>query len=146
MTAQKTRLYHRLQVAAHRVQKAADRAVFAASAISTAQAAVLAVVSAAEPVAQRTVAEQLGLNESAVTAMVSRLMKLELIERARDESDARAWRLSLTRDGRQALRHIEKPFREINAAIEAVLSPSEIVQLSDFLTRLGTAFSDAEPR
>lgn len=145
MTAQKTRLYHRLQIAAHRVQKAADRAVLAASAITTAQAAVLAVVSAAEPVAQRTVAEQLGLNESAVTAMVSRLMKLDLIERTRDESDARAWRLSLSRDGRQALRRIERPFREINAVIEAVLSPSEIVQLCDFLTRLGTAFDDGKP-
>jgi DNA-binding MarR family transcriptional regulator len=140
MSAQKARLYHRLQIAARRVQKAADRAVLAAAEITTAQAAVLAVVAASEPVAQRTVADKLGLNESAVTAMVARLMKLDLIERARDESDARAWRLRLSRPGRQALKRVEKPFQEINDAMEAELSSAEIVQLASLLTRVGAAF------
>jgi DNA-binding MarR family transcriptional regulator len=142
MSAQKARLYHSLQIAARRVQKAADRAVLAAAEITTAQAAVLAVVAASEPVAQRTVADKLGLNESAVTAMVARLMKLDLIERARDEADARAWRLRLSRSGRQALRRVEKPFQEINDAMEAELSSVEIVQLASLLTRIGVAFVD----
>ncbi|KAF0184579.1 MAG: MarR family transcriptional regulator [Alphaproteobacteria bacterium] len=141
-TAQKHRLYHRLQIAAHRAQKAADRAVLDAADITTAQAAVLAVVAANEPVAQRTVADQLGLNESAVTAMVARLMKLALLERERDEMDARAWRLSLSREGRHALRRIEKPFGGINEIMEAALSPEEIVQLAGILSRLAAAFGD----
>lgn len=142
MSARKTRLYHRLQIASHRAQKAADRAVLDAAGVTTAQAAVLAVVAANEPVAQRVIADQLGLNESAVTAMVARLLKLELIVRKRDEADARAWRLSLSREGRQALKHVEKPFQGINQTMENALSPTEIVQLADLLGRLGEAFAN----
>ncbi len=141
-TAQKTRLYHRLQIAAHRAQKAADRKVLEAADITTAQAAVLAVVAANEPVAQRVVADQLGLNESAVTTMVGRLMKLALLHRERDETDARAWRLSLSSDGRQALKRIEKPFRTINETLETALSLEEIVQLGDMLARVSAAFAN----
>ena len=68
MSASKSRLYHRLQLAAHRLQKSADRAVLAAAEITTAQAAVLMLVAGGAN-SQREVATQLGLNESAVTAM-----------------------------------------------------------------------------
>ena len=71
MSASKSRLYHRLQLAAHRLQKSADRAVLAAAEITTAQAAVLTLV-AGGAVSQREVATQLGLDESAVTAMARR--------------------------------------------------------------------------
>ena len=73
MSASKHRIYHRLQLAAHRLQKAADRAVMAAAGITTAQAAVLSIVAADGPVSQRNVARKLGLNESAMTAMIARL-------------------------------------------------------------------------
>lgn len=139
--AQKARLYHRLQLAAHRLQKTADRAVMEAAELTTAQAAVLAVISLHEPAPQRLVATQLGLNESAVTAMVGRLLKLGLLDRVRDEDDARAWKLSVSKDGRAAMKRIEKPFRGVNAKIEATLSDKEIAQLADYLTRLGAAFS-----
>ena len=139
--AQKARLYHRLQLAAHRLQKEADRAVMDAADITTAQAAVLAVVSLHEPAPQRLVAVELGLNESAVTAMVGRLLKLGLLDRVRDADDARAWRLSVSKDGRAAMKRIEKPFRGVNARIEDALSDKEIAQLADYLARLGKAFS-----
>ena len=73
MSASKHRVYHRLQLAAHRLQKAADRAVMAAAGITTAQAAVLSIVAADGPVTQLSVARKLGLNESAMTAMIARL-------------------------------------------------------------------------
>ena len=59
MSASKSRLYHRLQLAAHRVQKSADRALLAAAEITTAQAAVLTLV-ARGAITQREVATQLG--------------------------------------------------------------------------------------
>lgn len=138
--AQKTRLYHRLQIAAHRLQKAADRNVMEAAGITTAQAAVLAVVSQHGPAPQRLVAAELGLNESAVTAMVSRLLKLDMLDRVRDPDDARAWSLSLSANGRAALKRIEKPFRRVNARIEAELDECEIAALADALARLSSAF------
>jgi len=142
MSASKSRLYHRLQLAAHRLQKSADRAVLAAAEITTAQAAVLMLV-AGGAVSQREVATQLGLNESAVTAMARRLLDMGLLERARDEADARAWQLRLSDDGRTALKRIELPFRRINQTIETVLSPEEIAHFADYLRRIAATFEDS---
>jgi MarR family transcriptional regulator, organic hydroperoxide resistance regulator len=143
-SASKTRLYHRLQLAAHRVQKSADRAVLRAAKITTAQAAVLSVVVASErPVTQRVVADALGLNQSAVTAMTNRLLRMKLLERERDDADGRAWRLRLSEAGRAALRRIEQPFRRVNQTLEAALKPDEIARLADYLGRIGTAFDEA---
>ena len=142
MSASKSRLYHRLQLAAHRLQKSADRAVLAAAEITTAQAAVLMLV-AGGAVSQREVATQLGLNESAVTAMARRLLGMGLLERVRDEADARAWQLRLSDDGRTALKRIELPFKRINQTIETVLSPEEIAHFADYLRRIAVAFEDS---
>ena len=142
MSASKSRLYHRLQLAAHRLQKSADRAVLAAAEITTAQAAVLMLV-AGGAVSQREVATQLGLNESAVTAMARRLLGMGLLERVRDEADARAWQLRLSDEGRAALKRIELPFKRINQTIETVLSPEEITHFADYLRRIAVAFEDS---
>ncbi len=141
MSASKSRLYHRLQLAAHRVQKSADRALLAAAEITTAQAAVLTLV-ARGAVTQREVATQLGLNESAVTAMAQRLLGMGLLERVRDEADARAWQLRLSGDGRAALKRIEQPFKSINQTIENVLTAEEITRLADYLQRIASAFDE----
>lgn len=143
MSASKLRLYHRLQLAAHRVQKSADRALLAAAEITTAQAAVLTLV-ARGAVTQREVATQLGLNESAVTAMAQRLLGMGLLERVRDEADARAWHLRLSGNGRQALRRIEQPFKGINQTIETVLTAEEITRLADYLQRIAAAFDGSD--
>ncbi|WP_315834377.1 MarR family winged helix-turn-helix transcriptional regulator [Bradyrhizobium prioriisuperbiae] len=142
-SASKTRVYHRLQLAAHRAQKSADRALMAAADITTAQSAVLLLTSAKDGgVTQREVAAQLGVNESGMTAMVRRLLDMGLLERIRDETDARAWRLQPSDEGRAALKRMEQPFRRINQTIEAALKPDEIAQLADYLTRIASAFED----
>ena len=140
MSAQKARLYHRLQIAAHRVQKAADRALLEAAEVTTAQAAVLAIIAGQAPITQREIAGQLGVNESAVTAMANRLLAAGLLKRFRDAADARAWRLELTGDGRAALKRLEKPFKRVNQAMEEVLSAEEIARLADYLSRIAKAF------
>ena len=143
MSASKHRVYHRLQLAAHRLQKAADRAVMAAAGITTAQAAVLTIVAANEPVTQRSVARKLGLNESAMTAMTARLLKMGLLERLPDPDDSRAWSLQVSAEGRAALKRIEQPFRRVNQRIEAVLDAEEIARLADYASRIGGAFEES---
>ncbi len=143
-TAKKLHLYHRLQLAAHRVQKAADRALLSAADVTTAQAAVLAVLAAQGPATQREVARQLGLTESAITAMATRLLKLELLQREPHGSDNRAWRLSLSSAGRAAIKRIDKPFAHINDTFESVLARSELATLADCLARIADAF-EADP-
>ena len=65
-----------------------------------------------------------------------------LLERARDATDARAWQLRLSDDGRAALKRVDLPFRRINQTIESVLSPEEIALFADYLRRMATAFDD----
>jgi DNA-binding MarR family transcriptional regulator len=142
MHASKLRVYHRLQVAAHAARKAADRVVLEAAGVTTAQAAVLTIVAASESVTQRDVATALRFNESAITAMVSRLLKLGLLCRSRSETDSRVWRLSLTSTGRAALQASGESFASINACVEGELSLPEMRQLADLLDRLTDAFKD----
>lgn len=58
--AGQARLYHALARTAQRLQKAADRELIAAAGISTAQAAVLSLLAAAEPRTQRDLAAARG--------------------------------------------------------------------------------------
>jgi DNA-binding MarR family transcriptional regulator len=142
MSASKHRLYHKLQLASHRLQKAADRAILAAAGVTTAQAAVLSIVAAEGSASQRSVARKLGLNESAMTAMTTRLRNLGLLDRMPDPEDSRAWSLRLSAEGRAALKRIEQPFRQINQKIERALSAEEIAQLADYVGRIGKAFEE----
>ncbi len=143
MSASKHRIYHKMQLAAHRLQKAADRAMMAAAGITTAQAAVLSIVAADAPVSQRGVARKLGLNESAMTAMTARLLKMGLLQRLPDPTDSRAWSLQLSAEGRTALKRIEQPFRRINQKIETALDAEEIARLADYANRIGEAFEES---
>lgn len=141
MNAQQARLYHRLQLAAHRAQRAADRALTEAAGVTTAQAAVLVVVAADGSPTQRSVADQLGLHESAVTQMVGRLLRLGLIERRRDPADGRARLLSLTADGRDAVRRLRGPFAAVNAAMDEALDGADVDRLAADLGRIADAFA-----
>lgn len=140
MSARKLRLFHRLQLAAHHVQKSADRAIASTIELTTSQAAVLSVLANGEGHTQRDVAKALGQNESAVTAMVNRLLKLGYLCRKRSPNDARAWNLQITAVGRTALEATRLPFSRINRIIEKELSKDEVEQLADYLERLSDAF------
>ena len=133
-------LYWRLQLAAHFMQKRADRNLGADAGITTAQTGVLAVIAKGDAVTQKDVAKALGLNESAVTAMVRRLIALDYVARRKSETDGRAKILSLTDSGRDVQKNVRPPFRKINAEIASALTDSEIAQLSDYLDRLTRAF------
>lgn len=143
MSAKRLRLYHRLQLAAHRAQRAADAEVMAAGRITTAQAAVLAVIRRSAPISQRAVAGQLGLSEAAVATMTTRLMRLGMLKRSADPADARAWRLQLSAAGEQALERIEPAFRRINMALEAALG-SKLEAFAAALDSVTKSFAEPE--
>jgi MarR family transcriptional regulator, organic hydroperoxide resistance regulator len=140
MHASKQRLYHRLLLAAHHLRKAADRAVGDAVGLSTAQVSVLSVLVQEGKATQRTIARELGLNESAVTPMVGRLMGLGLIVRNPDKNDARAWSLELSEAGKDVIKKVKGPFSTINAVLDDEFTPEEIVEMSARLQRIIAAF------
>jgi DNA-binding MarR family transcriptional regulator len=100
----------------------------------------LTIVAAGGGVTQRDVAIALHLNESAVTAMVVRLVKRRLLERVRSQEDPRAWHLSLSKRGRTALGASRAAFAAVNGRIESQFSQREIAQFVEYLNRLILTF------
>lgn len=139
MTASSLRLYARLQSAAHALKKTADRALMDAAGVTTAQAAVLAVVDGAERPTQKTVADALGLNESAVTGMANRLTALGYLAREQDPDDRRARLLRLTTQGEKALKRIAAPFGRINGRLDDALG-GDLDAFAASLNRIRDAF------
>jgi MarR family transcriptional regulator, organic hydroperoxide resistance regulator len=125
--AGRERLYHLLQTAAHRLKTRADRDSQGVAGISAAQAAVMFVIQREGGATQRRVSEQLKLNESAVTAMVGRLMEAGLVDRAPSATDGRAWTVSLTDTGTAALEIFRVSLDAMNAEITAALGGEEAV-------------------
>lgn len=125
--AGRERLYHLLQTAAHRLKTRADRDSQGVAGISAAQAAVMFVIQREGGATQRRVAEQLKLNESAVTAMVGRLMEAGLVDRTPSATDGRAWTVSLTAAGAAALEVFRVSLDAMNAEITAALGGEEAV-------------------
>lgn len=140
MSASKLRLYWRLQLAAHFMKKRADKELLSKSQITTAQMGVLTVIANGTDVTQKAVATALGLNESAITAMVRRLTRMDLVESHQSETDGRAKIVQLTEAGRQMTQTAHPPFKEINKRIEAALTEEEIDNLAAYLTKLTDAF------
>lgn len=135
-TAAESRIFFNLQRAAHSLKKRADYALLAEGEITTAQAAALMIIGQRAPVSQREVARILEQNESAMTAMVRRLMALGYVDRQRATDDVRRWDLLITTAGANALKQARAAFGEVNRAIEARLSPHEIAELARLLNLL----------
>lgn len=104
--------------------------------LTVAQTSVLSVLAQEGQTSQRAVARLLGLNESAVTPMVVRLIGLDLVVRTQDEVDARAWKLELSENGRDILKRAKRAFAPVNAAVDYELSDAEIHALVGYLDRL----------
>ena len=129
--AHESRLYHQLQLAAHLAKKHADRAVTAGSGLTVAQVAVLNAVAATAAATQRDVAALLGVNESAVTAMVRRLIDSGHLSRT--DRDGRTRLLELTDLGTTATRASARAFAPVNAELAGDLTAAEVHELADRL-------------
>ena len=145
MSARKTRLYSRVQLAARLMQKAADRHVGSDSGLTTAQAGVLSVLETGEGETQKEIAQRLGVGESAMTPMLGRLIRLGYVRKTVSPVDARARTLSISASGRRALGEVRGPFARVNETIESVLTDLEIDALASALNRLIDAFESEAP-
>ena len=136
MSASEARLYFHLQRAAHALKKEADARLKRVAGISTAQAAVIAILLSEGPCTQREIASRLKQRESAVTTMAERLIKAGYVVRRRCENDRRAWRLKATREGRNAHAAIRAPFEAINALLDETFPGDNAEQVAKGLTHL----------
>jgi MarR family transcriptional regulator, organic hydroperoxide resistance regulator len=144
MSANEERLYFLLQVAAHRLKTQADNVLMDVAGLTTAQVAVLNLIASSTEVRQRDLARRLKQNESAITAMITRLTKADLVVRRRSDTDARTWLLELTDNGKKTLKRAEKPFREINARLDEALGIEATADIAKYLAAITEEFSKGD--
>lgn len=132
--AGRERLYHLLQTAAHRLKVRADRNSQGVAGVTAAQAAVMFVIAREGASTQRRVAEQLRLNESAVTGMVGRLMQAGYVARTPSPTDGRAWQVSLTEAGQAALDRFRVNLNALNRDLTRALGgEAEVARFAEGL-------------
>ncbi len=144
MSAHEERLYFLLQVAAHRLKTEADNVLMDVAGLTTAQVAVLNLIASPTQVRQRDLARRLKQNESAITAMITRLTKADLVARRRSDTDARTWLLELTDNGKKTLKRAEKPFRDINARLDEALGTKATADMAKHLAAITEEFSKGD--
>jgi len=126
MTARNLRFYSRLQIAAHALKKGSDRQLLEVAGVTTAQMSALAIVATEKTTTQTRLATELGLNDSAITAMVRRLIDLKMVTRVRDDKDGRAWLLKLTETGAQAVRKTDSIVDQTSSRVDELLGKKTI--------------------
>ncbi|MGV9362263.1 MarR family winged helix-turn-helix transcriptional regulator [Amycolatopsis sp. NPDC003731] len=129
------RLFFLLQQAAHRLRVAADRRCLAAAGITTAQLGALFAVREGG-LTQRELAARLGQRESAVTAMVTRLVDAGLVGKNTHPHEHRAVVLELTAAGEDALVRVAPEIEEFNAQLRAVLGEAGFRQTAEAVGKL----------
>lgn len=133
MSASKHRLYFLLQRAAHVLKTEADAALRESAGLTTAQAAVMSIIVHERGATQRMIAQTLMQQESAVTAMVNRLIKAGYVTKARLPADRRVYALTATEEGHAALRAIRPAFQTINAVLDDAFDAEDVPRLADGL-------------
>lgn len=130
------RIYSRLQIAAQLYRKVADRQLVETAGLTAPQLGVLTRVGAAKALNQTSLARDLRLNDSAITAMVRRLIGMGMLEKTRSESDSRAFVLKLTEQGQSAIdRAVNHPIA-INRRIEQEFGAEALLQFTEKLNRI----------
>jgi DNA-binding MarR family transcriptional regulator len=118
------------------LRTAADRRCLAAAGITTAQLGALFAVRDRPGVTQRELARTLGLRESAVTALVTRLTAAGLLTKAAHPREHRAVTLELTVDGDAALRAAQPEIDRFNGELRALLGEQGFTRTAAALDRL----------
>ena len=130
------RIYSRLQIAAQLYRKVADRQLVEVAGITAPQLGVLTRVGSASALNQTSLARDLRLNDSAITAMVRRLIGLGMLEKTRSESDSRAWVLKLTRLGQDTIDRAQARPLAINKRIEDEFGADALSVFAQKLNRI----------
>ena len=92
----------------------------------------------------RELARQLGVGESATTAVVDRLVRQNLVVRHDDPSDRRVVRLALSAQGQSVLAELHSTACRKTASLLAVLSDGQLTQLVGIMETLEAAATESD--
>jgi DNA-binding MarR family transcriptional regulator len=133
MSAKPHRLIHKLSLAQHRLLKSADLAFKEAGGISTTQLAVLFFLRKNPGALLKDVSDALGVNASAITALIGRMENAGLVRRHPSSHDQRAIHLFATTSGLAKAAAARPILARMNARLTGDFSERDIATVVRFL-------------
>jgi MarR family transcriptional regulator, organic hydroperoxide resistance regulator len=127
------RLIYKLSLAQHRLLKGADLAFREAAGISTTQLGVLFFLQKSPGALPKDLSDALGVNASAVTALIARMEDAGLVRRQPSRDDQRAIHLFATASGLAKAAAARPVLARLNARLTGDFSEREIATVARFL-------------
>ena len=133
MSAKPHRLIYKLSLAQHRLLKSADMAFKEAGGISTTQLGVLFFLQKSPGALLKDVSGALGVNASAITALIGRMEDAGLVRRQTSSDDQRAIHLYATTSGLAKAAAARPALARLNARRTSDFTEREIATIARFL-------------
>lgn len=140
------RLIFLLNAGHRRVQRWIEAKMAAKGGLTAAQSGVLFYLGEQDGALIGEAADALDLAPSAMTGLIDRMTKAELVERRADPRDGRAMRLYLTDKGRAAREAAKRGLEGVNAHLTAGFTDEEIGVVARWLSSLQTKFPKGDPQ
>ena len=134
------RLIFLLNAGQRRVQRWIEAKMAAKGGLTAAQSGVLFLLGDQDGVLIGEAADALDLAPSAMTGLIDRMTRAELVERQADPKDGRAMRLCLTDKGRAARAAAKSGLDGVNAHLTDGFTDAEIAVVARWLASLQTKF------
>ena len=135
-----SRLLHQT---AHAWRLAVDRRLKESDLSMSSWMAIASVATASQPLTQKALAQQLGLEDASVVPLVDRLVKQQLLARLQTPEDRRKRLLVLTTQGEQAFTQVKAQADDLRSQLLADIDPDALAVtetvLQQLLDRLGSA-------
>ncbi len=138
------RLIFLLNAGHRRVQRWIEAKMAAKGGLTAAQSGVLFYLGERDGALIGEAADALDLAPSAMTGLIDRMTRAELVERRADAKDGRAMRLHLTDRGRTAREDAKAGLNGINAHLTEGFTDEEIGVVARWLASLQTKFPKGE--
>ncbi len=140
MSATPHRLIYKLSLAQHRLLKSADLAFREAAGISTTQLGVLFFLQKNPGALPKDLSDALGVNASAITALIARMEDAGLVRRQASRGDQRAVHLFATTSGLAKAAAARPILARLNARLTGDFSEREIATVARFLEAILARF------
>ena len=132
------RLYYLINRAQHHLRKLVDRISLDRVGVSSAQVGALFLIAQRAVCTQADIAAELGQDESAITTMLKRMERSELIERRRNPNDGRSKLVYLTARGEATLQSVGAQLAHFNEQLTEGFSADEIDTVLRFIHHIGS--------
>ena len=130
------RLFLLLEIAARRMNRDADARLKTEVGVTSAQAAVMFLLSRRGERRMGEIGDMLSLNPPAVTGLINRMTALSLVVKTGSKTDRRSAVVSLTEKGRAMADAADHVLRDLNTELETRLGDSDSDTLHRVLTSL----------